>query len=60
MAAPVLLVLGEHDFLGAPDGLLESLPQARLARLPDTDHFATTMRAAAKRAVLEFLADPAK
>ncbi len=55
VTSPVLLVLGEQDFLGAPERLLESLPQARLVTLPDTDHFSTTRRDEAKSAVLEFL-----
>jgi pimeloyl-ACP methyl ester carboxylesterase len=56
LTAPVLLVLGEQDFLGEPDLLLESLPQARLVRLPDTDHFSTPSRFEAKLVVVDFLA----
>lgn len=55
VSADVLLVLGEHDFLGSPARLLETLPQARLVTLPGVDHFATTSKAEAKRSVLEFL-----
>ena len=55
VTSPVLLVLGEQDFLGEPTQLLASLPQARLVKLPDTDHFSTTKRDDAKSAVLEFL-----
>lgn len=56
VTSPVLLVLGEQDFLGDPERLLASLPQARLVTLPDTDHFATTSRHEAKVAVTDFLA----
>lgn len=55
VTSPVLLVLGEQDFLGGADLLLESLPQARLVTLPDTDHFATTSRHEAKIVVADFL-----
>ncbi|MQW77592.1 alpha/beta fold hydrolase [Nocardioides sp. dk4132] len=55
VTAPVLLVLGERDFLGEPDELLASLPQAQLVTLRDTDHFATTSQFEAKLVVLDFL-----
>lgn len=55
VTSPVLLVLGEQDFLGGADRLLESLPQARLVTLPDTDHFSTTSRHEAKVVVTDFL-----
>lgn len=55
VASPVLLLLGEQDFLGEPDRILESLPRARLVKLPDTDHFTTTSRPEAKLLVLDFL-----
>jgi len=54
--APVLLVLGEQDFLGEPTRLVQSLPQARLVRLADTDHFSTTSRDEARSVVVDFLA----
>ena len=38
---PTLVVLGENDFAGPPDPLVEALPDARLVVLPRTDHFAT-------------------
>lgn len=56
VTAPVLLVLGEQDFLGEPTRLLQSLPDARLVRLADTDHFATTSRDEARMVVIDFLA----
>ena len=56
VTAPVLLVLGEQDFLGDADGLADALPQARLVMLRDTDHFLTTAQFEAKLVVLDFLA----
>jgi len=35
------VVLGENDFAGPADPLVEALPDARLVALPRTDHFAT-------------------
>ena len=56
VALPVLLILGEQDFLGPADSLLASLPRARLITLPQTAHFATASRHEAKVAVADFLA----
>lgn len=55
VTAPVLLILGDQDFLGDAASLLEALPEARLVRLPDTDHFSTTSRSEAKAVTLDFL-----
>jgi pimeloyl-ACP methyl ester carboxylesterase len=41
VTCPTLVVLGEDDFAGPPDPLVEALPDARLVVLPRTDHFAT-------------------
>jgi pimeloyl-ACP methyl ester carboxylesterase len=41
VTTPTLVVLGENDFAGPPDPLVEALPDARLVVLPRTDHFAT-------------------
>ncbi len=38
---PVLVVLGDRDFAGPPDQLLEALPSARLVALAGADHFGT-------------------
>src|SRR4029079_84196 len=38
---PVLVVLGDRDFAGPADPLVDALPNASLATLPGTDHFAT-------------------
>jgi hypothetical protein len=48
-------VLGDNDFAGPADPLMEALPNATLVKLPRTDHFATTESFAAIDAVLEFL-----
>jgi pimeloyl-ACP methyl ester carboxylesterase len=40
---PVLVCLGDRDFAGPADPLLEALPQARLETLRNVDHFATPM-----------------
>jgi pimeloyl-ACP methyl ester carboxylesterase len=41
VTVPVLVVLGERDFVGPADRLLAALPQARLAALVGADHFGT-------------------
>ena len=41
VTCPVLVVLGDRDFAGPPDPLLDALPDARLVTLPGVDHFAT-------------------
>jgi pimeloyl-ACP methyl ester carboxylesterase len=38
---PVLVVLGDQDFVGPADQLLESLPNARFVSLRGCDHFGT-------------------
>lgn len=55
VACPVLLVLGEDDFVGPADRLLEALPDARLVTLRRADHFSTPQRFEAQEAVLSFL-----
>jgi pimeloyl-ACP methyl ester carboxylesterase len=55
LTMPVLVVLGEKDFAGPADPLVEALPNARLVTLRNTDHFATTESFAAIDATLEFL-----
>jgi pimeloyl-ACP methyl ester carboxylesterase len=56
VTSPVLLVLGDQDFLGDATRVLQSLPQSRLVTLADTDHFSTTSRHEAKVVVADFLA----
>ena len=41
VTCPVLVILGERDFAGPADPLVEALPDARLVTLPGADHFGT-------------------
>ena len=53
---PVLVVLGDRDFAGPADPLLEALPDARLVTLRNVDHFATPKAMGFLDATLDFLA----
>ncbi len=55
VTCPVLFVLGEDDFVGPVDQLLDAVPDSRLVTLRRTDHFSTTQRFEAQEAVLAFL-----
>ena len=55
ITAPVLVVLGDADFAGPADPLVERLPNARLVTLSRTDHFATPKNFAFLDAALDFL-----
>lgn len=55
VTCPVLVVLGENDFVGPAERLLDALPDARLVTLRRTDHFSTTKKLEAQEAVLSFL-----
>lgn len=55
---PVLVVIGEKDFVGPADRLVEALQDARLVTLPGVDHFATPKDFRAIDATLRFLAQP--
>jgi pimeloyl-ACP methyl ester carboxylesterase len=52
---PVLVVIGDGDFAGPGDPLVEALPDARLVVLPRTDHFATPKSFGFIDAALDFL-----
>jgi len=52
---PVLIVVGEDDFVYPADELVEALPDARQVVLPRTDHFATTDSFGFYDAALEFV-----
>jgi len=41
ITCPVLVVLGDRDFAGPADPLMEALPGSRLVTLRNVDHFAT-------------------
>jgi pimeloyl-ACP methyl ester carboxylesterase len=56
ITCPVLVVLGDQDFAGPADPLLEALPDARLATLRGVDHFATPKAMGFLDAALDFLA----
>jgi pimeloyl-ACP methyl ester carboxylesterase len=53
---PVRIVLGDKDFAGPGEPLLEALPQAELVMLRNVDHFATPKDFGAIDAALDFLA----
>ncbi len=55
ITCPVLVVLGDRDFAGPADPLLERLPNAELVTLKGVDHFATPKSFAFIDAALEFL-----
>ncbi|MEO6570470.1 MAG: alpha/beta hydrolase, partial [Ilumatobacteraceae bacterium] len=52
---PVLVAVGDRDFVLPADELVESLPDARFVLLPRTDHFATPDSFEFIDAALEFL-----
>lgn len=52
---PVLVVLGDRDFAGPADPLLDRLPEARLVTLRGVDHFATPKQFGFIDAAFEFL-----
>jgi pimeloyl-ACP methyl ester carboxylesterase len=55
VTASVLVVIGERDFCGPADPLVEALPAAELVVLPRTDHFSTPKDFMAMDAALKFL-----
>jgi pimeloyl-ACP methyl ester carboxylesterase len=55
VTCPVLFVLGEDDFVGPADRLVDAVPDARLVTLRRTNHFSTTQKLEAQHAVLSFL-----
>lgn len=59
VTAPVLVVIGERDFCGPADPLVDALPDARLVVLPRTDHFSTPKDFLAIDAALKFIEDGA-
>lgn len=57
VTASVLVIIGENDFCGPGDPLVDALPDARLCVLPRTDHFSTPKDFIAIDAALKFLED---
>ncbi len=57
VTVPVLVVLGDRDFVGPADRLMKALPSARLQSLSGADHFGTPKDFRFVDAALEFLRD---
>jgi len=55
ITCPVLVVIGDKDFAGPGDPLVDSLPDARLLTLQGLDHFATPKDFRVMDAALEFI-----
>ncbi len=55
VTCPTLVVIGDKDFAGPADPLVEALANSRLVVLKNTDHFATPESFAFIDATLEFL-----
>ena len=55
VTCPVLVCIGDNDFAGPADPLVDALPDATLVVLKNTDHFATPESFAFIDAALEFL-----
>ncbi|MGH8979383.1 MAG: alpha/beta fold hydrolase [Acidimicrobiia bacterium] len=55
VTCPVLVVLGDRDFAGPADALLEALPDARLVTLRGVDHFQSVREFACIDAALDFI-----
>lgn len=55
VTCPVLVAIGDQDFAGPGDGLVNLLPNARLVVLKKCDHFATTENFDFFDAALDFL-----
>jgi pimeloyl-ACP methyl ester carboxylesterase len=58
VTCPVLVVLGDRDFIGRADRLMAALPRAELVSLRGVDHFATASDFGAIDAVMRFLEKP--
>ncbi len=56
VTCPVLVALGDKDFAGPAEPLIEKLPNATLVMLRNVDHFATPEKFSFIDAVLDFLA----
>jgi len=55
VACPTLVIIGDRDFAGPPEPLLEALPNAELRVLPGIDHFRVTSEFSCIDAALEFI-----
>lgn len=55
VTCPVLVIIGDRDFAGPGDPLVEALPDAKLLLLPGVDHFVTPKDFRTLDAALEFV-----
>ena len=55
VTVPVLVVLGDRDFAGPAEPLIDALPDARLVTVPGVDHFRSASDFHTIDATLEFL-----
>ena len=55
VTSPTLVIIGDRDFAGPADPLVDALPDARLVTLPGIDHFRATSDFACIDAALEFV-----
>jgi len=55
VSTPTLVIIGDKDFAGPPEPLVEALPNASLVTLKDMDHFRTPSEFACIDAALEFV-----
>ena len=55
MTCPVLVVLGEEDFVPSAERLVDALPEATLVSVPGVDHFATPSDFGVIDATMRFL-----
>jgi pimeloyl-ACP methyl ester carboxylesterase len=55
VTCPVLVIIGDRDFAGPPEPLVDALPDARLVVLHGVDHFRVTSEFACIDAALDFL-----
>jgi pimeloyl-ACP methyl ester carboxylesterase len=55
ISCPVLVVIGDNDFAGPGEPLVEALPDARLATIRGLDHFATPKDFRVLDAALQFV-----
>jgi pimeloyl-ACP methyl ester carboxylesterase len=55
VTCPTLVIIGDKDFAGPPDPLVDALPDARLVVLPGVDHFRAPREFACIDEALEFV-----
>jgi pimeloyl-ACP methyl ester carboxylesterase len=55
VTCPTLVIIGDKDFAGPPDPLVDALPDARLVTLPGVDHFRAPREFACIDEALEFV-----